>query len=384
MKITGRFSRCLVVFNLVLLFLFVQLGGAVVVKDPALGNIAFAQKKAKKALKKSKKALKGVKQLTEEVEALQSQVNVLETESATQQIQIDTNTTTNTAQDTAITANTNANATQDTDISANTSGVAANAATNTTQDTAITSNTNANTTQDADISANTSGVGTNAATNTAQDTSISANTAKNVTQDTAITSNTNANATQDANISANDTDISVLQIAVNNLSELDTGDVGIVWADLLNLWRTTEVESAIYNAPDGGDFGYSWVNGILRMDKSGGSHNWSTGKIELPIGKYYLQIQYHPSTTLHGWYVYGTKSNSHNVKIGGATYPPNPVYGSVATPQVQNDLAKSLTYRGDIFSITSAGEYSVWHQTNPYGSGGYKHYILGLKIIRIE
>ena len=146
------FLQWIKIFCLVFIFQYVHLISAVVVEDATFVSIAYAQKKAKKALRKSKKALKGVKQLSEAVEVLESQVDALETENAAQQTTINSNTATNTAQDSAISANTATNTAQDTAISSNTTAISANTATNTAQDSAISANTATNTAQDTAIS----------------------------------------------------------------------------------------------------------------------------------------------------------------------------------------------------------------------------------------
>lgn len=161
--------------------------------------------------------------------------------------------------------------------------------------------------------------------------------------------------------------------------------VGRIQTDILAMWRTSDLEGRNSFYPDGGTVGYSWDNGVLRMDSSIGSHNWDIGKIRLPAGSYQIVFAYRPSATQHTWNVYGTNSNAHVIKLQtDAGYGSYNTLLSVTAPQINKDLGYSITYTSGVLTIASDSTLRVGMATDPYGAGGYKYYIESAYIIRVR
>ena len=144
-----------------------------------------------------------------------------------------------------------------------------------------------------------------------------------------------------------------------------------------------------YSWPDGGGASWSWDNGVLRMDSNIGSHNWQCGAVHLTPGYYTLMQCWRASPDAHGWSNFGSNSN------GNAYYlTDDQAYGSWNTlltsyaGQAPRNDGKTYWYgttTGNFWhNVTSAGTYRIQQMGQPYGSGGYKYYILAAYLLKLK
>ena len=144
-----------------------------------------------------------------------------------------------------------------------------------------------------------------------------------------------------------------------------------------------------YSWPDGGGASWTWDNGVLRMDSNVGSHNWQCGAVHLTPGYYTLMQCWRASPDAHGWSNFGSNSN------GNAYYLTDDLaYGSYNTlltsyaGQAPRNDGKTYWYgttSGNFWHyVSSAGTYRIQQMGQPYGSGGYKYYILAAYLLKLK
>ena len=166
-----------------------------------------------------------------------------------------------------------------------------------------------------------------------------------------------------------------------------------IHTDLLALLKSSQNHSnqtgMYYSWPDGGGASWSWDNGVLRMDSNIGSHNWQCGAVHLTPGYYTLMQCWRASPDAHGWSNFGSNSN------GNAYYlTDDQAYGSWNTlltsyaGQAPRNDGKTYWYgrtTGNFWhNVTSAGTYRIQQMGQPYGSGGYKYYILAAYLLKLK
>ena len=166
-----------------------------------------------------------------------------------------------------------------------------------------------------------------------------------------------------------------------------------VHTDLLALLKSStnhgNQTGMYYSWPDGGGASWTWDNGVLRMDSNVGSHNWQCGAVHLTPGYYTLMQCWRASPDAHGWSNFGSNSN------GNAYYLTDDLaYGSYNTlltsyaGQAPRNDGKTYWYgttSGNFWHyVSSAGTYRIQQMGQPYGSGGYKYYILAAYLLKLK
>jgi hypothetical protein len=159
--------------------------------------------------------------------------------------------------------------------------------------------------------------------------------------------------------------------------------VGQINTDIMAMWRSADQLGYKTDASDGGSVAYTFYgNGVL-VDTSVGSHNWDIGQIYLLAGTYMIVLNWRPSTTQHGWTVYGSNSNGHSISlISNTSYSYWSYYTTASAPSISKDLGYSIMYRSTPVSV-SAGTYKISMNTQPYNNGGYKYYVESAWLIKV-
>ena len=166
-----------------------------------------------------------------------------------------------------------------------------------------------------------------------------------------------------------------------------------VHTDLLALLKSStnhgNQTGMYYSWPDGGGASWSWDNGVLRMDSNIGSHNWQCGAVHLTPGYYTLMQCWRASPDAHGWSNFGSNSNGNAYRLTD-----DQAYGSYNTllysyaDQAPRNNGKTYWYgttSGNFWlNVTSAGTYRIQQMGQPYGSGGYKYYILAAYLLKLK
>ena len=166
-----------------------------------------------------------------------------------------------------------------------------------------------------------------------------------------------------------------------------------IHTDLLALLKSSQNHSnnvgMYYSWSDGGTASWSWDNGVLRMDANVGSHNWQCGSVYLTPGYYTLMQCWRASPDAHGWSNFGSSSNGN-----GYYLTDDAAYGSYNTlltsyaPQQPRNNGRTFWYgttTGNFWhNVTSAGTYRIQQMGQPYGSGGYKYYILAAYLLKLK
>ena len=166
-----------------------------------------------------------------------------------------------------------------------------------------------------------------------------------------------------------------------------------VHTDLLALLKSStnhgNQTGMYYSWPDGGGASWSWDNGVLRMDSNIGSHSWQCGSVYLTPGYYTLMQCWRASPDAHGWSNFGSNSNGNGYYLtSDAAYGSyNTLLTSYAGQAPRND-GKTYWYgttQGNFWhNVTSAGTYRIQQMGQPYGSGGYKYYILAAYLLKLK
>ena len=166
-----------------------------------------------------------------------------------------------------------------------------------------------------------------------------------------------------------------------------------VHTDLLALLKSSQNHSnqtgMYYSWPDGGGASWSWDNGVLRMDSNIGSHSWQCGAVHLTPGYYTLMQCWRASPDAHGWSNFGSNSNGNGYYLTDdqAYGSYNVLLTSYAGQAPRND-GKTYWYgttTGNFWhNVTSAGTYRIQQMGQPYGSGGYKYYILAAYLLKLK
>ena len=166
-----------------------------------------------------------------------------------------------------------------------------------------------------------------------------------------------------------------------------------IHTDLLALLKSSQNHGnntgMYYSWPDGGGASWSWDNGVLRMDSNIGSHSWQCGAVHLTPGYYTLMQCWRASPDAHGWSNFGSNSNGN-----GYYLTDDQAYGSYNTlltsyaGQAPRNDGKTYWYgttTGNFWhTVTSAGTYRIQQMGQPYGSGGYKYYILAAYLLKLK
>ena len=166
-----------------------------------------------------------------------------------------------------------------------------------------------------------------------------------------------------------------------------------VHTDLLALLKSSQNHSnnvgMYYSWPDGGGASWTWDNGVLRMDSNIGSHTWQCGSVYLTPGYYTLMQCWRASPDAHGWSNFGSNSNGN-----GYYLTDDQAYGSYNTlltsyaGQSPRNNGRTFWYgttSGNFWhNVTSAGTYRIQQMGQPYGSGGYKYYILAAYLLKLK
>ena len=166
-----------------------------------------------------------------------------------------------------------------------------------------------------------------------------------------------------------------------------------VHTDLLALLKSSQNHGnntgMYYSWPDGGGASWTWDNGVLRMDSNVGSHSWQCGAVHLTPGYYTLMQCWRASPDAHGWSNFGSNSNGNGYYLTtDAAYGSyNTLLTSYAGQAPRND-GKTYWYgttTGNFwYNVTSAGTYRIQQMGQPYGSGGYKYYILAAYLLKLK
>jgi len=166
-----------------------------------------------------------------------------------------------------------------------------------------------------------------------------------------------------------------------------------VHTDLLALLKSStnhgNQTGMYYSWPDGGGASWSWDNGVLRMDSNIGSHSWQCGAVHLTPGYYTLMQCWRASPDAHGWSNFGSYSNGNGYYLTtDAAYGSyNTLLTSYAGQAPRND-GKTYWYgttTGNFWhNVTSSGTYRIQQMGQPYGSGGYKYYILAAYLLKLK
>jgi len=166
-----------------------------------------------------------------------------------------------------------------------------------------------------------------------------------------------------------------------------------IHTDLLALLKSSQNHGnntgMYYSWSDGGAASWSWDNGVLRMDSNVGSHSWQCGAVHLTPGYYTLMQCWRASPDAHGWSNFGSNSNGN-----GYYLTDDQAYGSYNTlltsyaGQAPRNDGKTYWYgttTGNFWhNVTSAGTYRIQQMGQPYGSGGYKYYILAAYLLKLK
>ena len=166
-----------------------------------------------------------------------------------------------------------------------------------------------------------------------------------------------------------------------------------VHTDLLKLLKSSQnhpnTTGNYYSWSDGGTASWSWDNGVLRMDSNVGSHTWQCGSVYLTAGYYTLMQCWRACSDAHGWSNFGSSSNGNQYSL-----TTDAAYGSYNTlltsysGQHSRSDGKSRwfsTTTGNLwYNVTSAGTYRIQQMGQPYGSGGYKYYILAAYLLKLK
>ena len=166
-----------------------------------------------------------------------------------------------------------------------------------------------------------------------------------------------------------------------------------VHTDLLALLKSSQNHGnntgMYYSWPDGGGASWTWDNGVLRMDSNIGSHSWQCGSVYLTPGYYTLMQCWRASPDAHGWSNFGNNSNGNGYYLTS-----DAAYGSYNT-LLTSYASQSSRTNGRTFwygtttgnfwhNVTSAGTYRIQQMGQPYGSGGYKYYILAAYLLKLK
>jgi hypothetical protein len=158
---------------------------------------------------------------------------------------------------------------------------------------------------------------------------------------------------------------------------------GQINTDIMAMWRSADQLGYKTDASDGGSIVYTFYGNSVLVDTSVGSHNWDIGQINLLAGTYMIVFNWRPSTTQHGWNVYGNNSNGHSISlISNTSYSSWSFYTTATAPSISKDLGYSIMYRSTPVAI-SAGTYKISMNTQPYNGGGYKYYVESAWLIKV-
>ena len=166
-----------------------------------------------------------------------------------------------------------------------------------------------------------------------------------------------------------------------------------IHTDILRLLKASQnhpnTTGNYYSWADGGTASWSWDHYGMRMDANVGSHNWQCGSVYLTPGTYTLMQCWKAEPNTHGWSVFGSNSNGNGYYLTDdqAYGSYNTLLTSYASQSPSND-GRAFWYgttSGNFFhNVTSAGTYRIQQMGQPYGSGGYKYYILAAYLLKLK
>lgn len=153
--------------------------------------------------------------------------------------------------------------------------------------------------------------------------------------------------------------------------------------DLLSAYIASRALGEVQHAADGGTATISLANNVhLQVDYTLALHYTRIAVLDLAVGRYCFQIQQRPLNILQSPDPGGPSASAPAglALISGETWGPA-IITQIDSPAVSNTEKKVTTTRGSIFTITSAGTYSVWLHTNG-GAARYKALVTGGELIR--
>jgi hypothetical protein len=154
--------------------------------------------------------------------------------------------------------------------------------------------------------------------------------------------------------------------------------------DILRGFVASKALGEVVSAADGGGATVTVANSVhLSVDWVSVAHYTRVAVVDLPVGRYCLQVQYRALTTTLNPDPGAVGSNC--VQVGctlmpGETYSGSTI-GWLAGPGIASTEKKIVTTRGPIFGCNSPGTYSVWLYTNASGAR-YRTLVTGIELIK--